>query len=263
MKQPELGAYITTLRNKKGLTQKELAEQCNVDIRTIQRIESGDVVPRMYTVNLLSKALGAQIDLSVDPASEVIVDEKYIQRIRISWIWGIIFSVNYIGVVYNIITQSTTLFSKLGILVNIAGYILFSKGFYHLGKKHNNSLLAIATLLSMVLVTYINMLYFLPALYICYFPVYILMCVCAIFASIGILIEGKRATNAGKFNLYYIAGVAGIVQSLMFLTFDFKVQSIGLMISAFCNVFMLAILYNEYRGNEKPVEKAKTSLLLS
>jgi transcriptional regulator with XRE-family HTH domain len=263
MKQPELGAYITTLRNNKGLTQKELAEQCNVDIRTIQRIENGDVVPRMYTVNLLSKALDAEINVSANANTEIVIDEKFIQHMRFSWIWGIVFSVNYVGVVYNIITHSSTLFSKLGIIVNIAGYILFSKGFYHLGKKYNNRVLAISTLLSMVLVAYINMIYFLPTLFIYYFQVYILMCACAIFVAIGMIIQGNKPTNTSRFNLYNIAGVVGIIQSLMFLTFDFKIQSAGLVISAFCNLIAIAILYNQYRGDEKITLKTKGGLLLS
>ena len=58
MKQPELGTKIADGRVKKNITQKELAELCNIDIRTIQRIEAGEVVPRMYTLKLISAALG-------------------------------------------------------------------------------------------------------------------------------------------------------------------------------------------------------------
>jgi transcriptional regulator with XRE-family HTH domain len=277
MKQPELGAYITTLRNKKGLTQKELAGHCNVDIRTIQRIENGDVVPRIYTINLLSKALDDEITLSADTGIEVAIDEKYIQQIRFAWIWSIIFSVNYIGVVYNVINHSTNLFGKFSIAVNIVGYILFSKGFYHLGKKYNNQLLAISTLLSMPLIVFVNLLYLAPVLLAYYvpiqyfwqvmliysLPVYAFMCVCAIFIGIGMFRQGNKVAKAPRFNLYHIAGVVGIVQSIMFFTFNFRIQSAGLIISAFCNVLTIVILYNEYRGNERPAEKTKAGLLLS
>ncbi|EOG6895302.1 helix-turn-helix domain-containing protein, partial [Flavobacterium psychrophilum] len=50
MKQPELGKKILELRHSKGLTQNELAEKCNLSIRTIQRIELGEVIPRSFTI---------------------------------------------------------------------------------------------------------------------------------------------------------------------------------------------------------------------
>ena len=57
MNQPDLGLKVTELRQQKGLTQEQLAEQCEVSTRTIQRIESGDVDPRAYTLQCLGKAL--------------------------------------------------------------------------------------------------------------------------------------------------------------------------------------------------------------
>ena len=46
MKQPELGKRISEMRKAKGLTQEELVELCNLNVRTIQRIEAGEVTPR-------------------------------------------------------------------------------------------------------------------------------------------------------------------------------------------------------------------------
>lgn len=57
MKQPELGKRIAKLRQAKGLTQGELAERCNLNTRTIQRIESADVMPRSYTIKIIFKSL--------------------------------------------------------------------------------------------------------------------------------------------------------------------------------------------------------------
>ena len=57
MKQPDLGLKVTDLRLQKGLTQEQLAEKCEVSARTIQRIESGEVDPRSYTLQCLSTAL--------------------------------------------------------------------------------------------------------------------------------------------------------------------------------------------------------------
>ena len=58
MKQPELGQKILELRKQKGFTQEELVEQCNINVRTIQRIEAGDVSPRSYTVKAILEVLG-------------------------------------------------------------------------------------------------------------------------------------------------------------------------------------------------------------
>ena len=61
MKQPDLGRKICELRNAKGLTQGELAEKCNLSLRTIQRIESAEVTPRSYTVKLIFASLEYEI----------------------------------------------------------------------------------------------------------------------------------------------------------------------------------------------------------
>lgn len=57
MNQPDLGLKIAELRQEKGLTQEQLAEECEVSTRTIQRIESGEVEPRSFTRNSLSNVL--------------------------------------------------------------------------------------------------------------------------------------------------------------------------------------------------------------
>jgi len=57
MNQPDLGLKVSELRQAKGFTQEQLAEKCEVSPRTIQRIESGEVDPRAYTLQCLSNAL--------------------------------------------------------------------------------------------------------------------------------------------------------------------------------------------------------------
>lgn len=68
MKQPELGRKIVELRKAQSLTQEELVDACNLNVRTLQRIESGEVTPRSYTLKLLSDAL--DFDFSTPLASE-------------------------------------------------------------------------------------------------------------------------------------------------------------------------------------------------
>ncbi|MFT3739185.1 MAG: helix-turn-helix transcriptional regulator [Breznakibacter sp.] len=61
MKQPNLGKKILELRLAKGLTQGELAEKCNLSLRTIQRIELSEVTPRSYTVKLIFSSLECDV----------------------------------------------------------------------------------------------------------------------------------------------------------------------------------------------------------
>ncbi|HLO60511.1 MAG TPA: helix-turn-helix domain-containing protein [Bacteroidales bacterium] len=62
LQQPELGRKIADLRKAKGLTQEELVEKCNLSVRTLQRIESGEVTPRSYTIRLIFEALEMSYD---------------------------------------------------------------------------------------------------------------------------------------------------------------------------------------------------------
>jgi len=57
MNQPELGKKIADLRKSKGFTQEELVEKCNLNVRTLQRIESGEVTPRIYSLKMIFAAL--------------------------------------------------------------------------------------------------------------------------------------------------------------------------------------------------------------
>lgn len=57
MIQPIIGQRVAELRQQKSLTQERLAELCDVSVRTIQRIESGEVEPRSFTRSSLSSVL--------------------------------------------------------------------------------------------------------------------------------------------------------------------------------------------------------------
>lgn len=58
MNQSEIGQKVSELRNNKGWTQEDLAAKTNISIRTIQRIEKGEVKARKYTLKILSETLG-------------------------------------------------------------------------------------------------------------------------------------------------------------------------------------------------------------
>lgn len=56
------GQKISSLRKSRGLTQEELSENARVNLRTIQRIESGDTEPRVTTLRALCSAMNVNIE---------------------------------------------------------------------------------------------------------------------------------------------------------------------------------------------------------
>lgn len=76
MLQPELGRRLTALRKEKSLTQEALVEKSNVSVRTIQRIEAGEVLPRMSTVKILLEALGESYESFLPTPTQVVETQK-------------------------------------------------------------------------------------------------------------------------------------------------------------------------------------------
>jgi transcriptional regulator with XRE-family HTH domain len=58
MEKLDFGKKLIDVRKAKGLTQEEVAEKCKITVRTIQRVESGLVQPRAYTIKTISDVLG-------------------------------------------------------------------------------------------------------------------------------------------------------------------------------------------------------------
>lgn len=83
IQQPELGKKIADLRKAKGLTQEELVERCNLNVRTLQRIESGEATPRTYTLKLIFEALEYSFDKSQDEKGLLL---KWLEQFYISFI---------------------------------------------------------------------------------------------------------------------------------------------------------------------------------
>lgn len=52
-----IATSVKEARLAKGYTQKELSDLTNVSVRSIQRIENGEIVPRSYTLKTLAAAL--------------------------------------------------------------------------------------------------------------------------------------------------------------------------------------------------------------
>jgi len=157
MKQPELGKRISELRKEKGLTQEELVEQCNINVRTIQRIEAGEVNPRSYTVKSILNVLGVDyVDTEQEEKTMFTASEK--KWLNLAWIFGIIYFV--IGFVetaadfYQFSGDDSLVNTSIYIvikLVSAISFVLFFLGFYTVAKVYNNQLLKMITLLLIIL----------------------------------------------------------------------------------------------------------------
>ncbi len=76
----ETGKLIKELRLKRGLTQEDLAEKTEVSVRTIQRIESGDVDPRAYTLQTIAKALDVDFSMFVEDKTVIKQNEETVDE---------------------------------------------------------------------------------------------------------------------------------------------------------------------------------------
>ena len=107
MKQPDLGKKIAELRKAKGLTQDELVEKCNINVRTLQRIEAGEVTPRSYTVKIIFTAL----DCKIYDSSKTMNDKfTYAGHIVNTWL------VQFYNYVIDLFNLKTHTMKKLAIL---------------------------------------------------------------------------------------------------------------------------------------------------
>jgi len=79
---------ISNSRKEKGWTQEELAQHSQVSLRTIQRIEASEVVPRRSTLRLLCAALNLELDQLVVSDSFRTLTERRLHRtfMVVKWI---------------------------------------------------------------------------------------------------------------------------------------------------------------------------------
>lgn len=168
MKQPELGRKIAELRRTKGMTQEDLVEKCNVSVRTIQRIESGEVTPRAYTIKIIMAALDydaekfnnntspftsvvsfvrdfLQLDLDTDQPSTYLI-----KQLNMAWVFGILyFLVGFFEAAAEHFRyhNGDMIFGTQGYIVikfiSLICYIYFQRGFIILGTIYKNYLLRI------------------------------------------------------------------------------------------------------------------------
>jgi transcriptional regulator with XRE-family HTH domain len=88
---------ISETRKIKGLTQEELAEQAKINLRTIQRIENSESVPRGKTLNLICEVL--EIDSKELILTETSIREKNIGTKIINGLFLIALNMVLMGII--------------------------------------------------------------------------------------------------------------------------------------------------------------------
>ena len=83
-----------------------------------------------------------------------------------------------------------------------------------------------------------------------------LACINAIGQGIGFFIAGQHGKNIYKNNLYKIAGVIAVLQSILLLSTKFEVLITALTISCISNFLGLYILHTEYKDPGNTGEKS-------
>jgi len=119
MKQPELGKKILELRQNRGLTQGQLAENCNLSLRTVQRIESAEVTPRSHTIQVLLSSLDYEVNIS----SVLSSNESFGKNSNsLEWLNRLI---KYVLELFNLKTNTMKKLSVLSIIVVLITMGLF------------------------------------------------------------------------------------------------------------------------------------------
>ncbi|EZH71793.1 hypothetical protein ATO12_05295 [Aquimarina atlantica] len=247
MKQPELGQKISELRKSKGLTQEELVEQCNISVRTIQRIEAGEVTPRSYTIKTILSALDYNLEriqteesrvtkefkklflLDIDDSKEV---GFLIKQLSIAWISGIVYfilgfaeiTVDYYRYTEDLMVTNNVVYIVLKIAM-LASVILFTRGFILTGKILKNYLLRITAFI-FIFIGVLFYIYDILSLYIVDFDYqFVLGAEAVTYGVIGILFGisilrlhnglGTLATVTGIFEIITYGFMVTIILSLV------------------------------------------------
>lgn len=158
MQQPELGRRLTALRKERNLTQEELVEKSHVSVRTIQRIEAGEVLPRMSTVKILLEALGESYESFSTKPTQVMETQKSIlpnanrNTVLVAALAGAVYLVSqiilgamdvaWIASDHDWEFMVNAVYTGLTVVMVIS-YALFARGFIALSTVFENTLLKV------------------------------------------------------------------------------------------------------------------------
>jgi len=87
---PDVGAKVRTLRQRRGLSLRELAERSTLSVNTISLLERGLMAPSIVTLQKLAMALGVKITFFFEePEAREVIFTKASQRPR-AWGTGVL-----------------------------------------------------------------------------------------------------------------------------------------------------------------------------
>ncbi len=279
MKQPELGKKISELRKAKGLTQEELVEKCNISVRTIQRIETGDVIPRMYTIKTILAALGHDLDAISDDGTEfkepisnqfkdlMMLDIDFnkpglVNQLNIAWVAGIVyFALGFLEAAaeyYRFTTDELIFGSSAYITIKVftlVSVVFFLRGLIAVGVIFGNYLLKI---ISMILIgaTALAIAYDIVSIYYDAFERQtILTGISLSFGGMGIIFGiALRRLDKSLGRIAELAGLFEIMAACFFITVFFAFMGFIVQIPAI--LFEIILIY-------KTMESVKTKEIVN
>jgi len=132
-KKEEIAQLVKSSRIKQGFTQQELADMVGISLRSVQRIESAEVLPRYYTLKILATHLHFAAErLRDNTPDETEIPKKAKPNRTQRFIATLISTVIIILLAFAFISQSANfpetqfeLFIFLAGVVTIYGLVLF------------------------------------------------------------------------------------------------------------------------------------------
>lgn len=278
MKQPELGRKILELRRAKNLTQEELVEKCNISVRTIQRIEAGEVTPRIYTIKTILHAL--DYDISKLTANEIVFPDRIliklkriflldldldkssdfiIKQLNLAWMFGIAYFIigffegaaEYYRYSEDVLIFSIPVYIIIKILIMIS-FFYFQRAFIMIGSLFQNYLLKIISTIIIVGNTLLCCYDIASFFYNGIAQEWVMGGVALTFGTIGIIygIGLNKLKLIGK--IVKFAGVFEILAGCFFLTIIMSFIGFILLIPA--NIFEIIILFKVIELTKKKQE---------
>jgi len=263
MKQPELGHKILELRKAKGFTQEELVERCNINVRTIQRIEAGEVTPRSYTIKSIMDALEYDFSSLVIEKEEDKAPNEEAPRER-----RFIKVAFFVGIVYFMLALIEGIVDLLPVIGEpedqlmvgdwyalikvsvIATYAVFMLGFYRISLVHPNTLVMLSSILLIAgtTLTLSGDIYSFYTGNIDFIYIQVLKAILlgGFYVTFGIGIWRYQSQFG---SLASAAGVLGIISGVAFLTVIFAVP--GLIVFTVFEILQLVFLFKVYKYKEK------------
>ncbi|WP_076502388.1 helix-turn-helix domain-containing protein [Belliella pelovolcani] len=258
MQQPQLGQKIQAWRKAKGMTQEELVEKCNINVRTIQRIEAGEVMPRSYTVKAILEVLGIDMEDSFSkvPSSVNSLFTPQLKKIFLtSAILGsIYFLISFLefywdsNLFFGTTTEIPFYYIPLKIAVGVTLSIFFL-GWFKLGETLESgwirwgSIFLITVNISLITLDIILLGQTLIDYKLFGFVKVLFLGISLIPLSIG-LIHQQRQMGV----LYLTAGIVGLLTAFCFVSFIFA--TVGLLFLTLFDLMLIYLLFSNSSQKE-------------